>query len=76
MYTTYTDFSPITFIQMGDGFLSQIISRSKEIKAEAVYLDYRLILQRQKGLNLTERFHKNGIEVDAWTVNKEVPVHK
>lgn len=57
MYTTYTDFSPITFEKMGDEFLSQIISRSKEINAEAIYLDYRLILRRQKKLNLIEIFH-------------------
>lgn len=71
MYTTYTDFSPITFEKMGDEFLSQIISRSKEINAEAIYLDYRLILRRQKELNLIEIFHENRIEVDAWTVNKK-----
>lgn len=71
MYITYTDFSPITFEKMGDEFLSQIISRSKEINAEAIYLDYRLILRRQKELNLIEIFHKNRIEVDAWTVNKK-----
>jgi glycerophosphoryl diester phosphodiesterase len=28
-------------------------------------------LQRQKELNLIEKFHENGVEVDAWTVNKE-----
>jgi len=71
MYTTYTGFSPITFEEMGDEFLSQIISRSKEINAEAIYLDYRLILRRQKELNLIEIFHENGIKVDAWTVNKK-----
>ncbi len=71
MYKTYTDFSPITFEEMGDEFLSHIILRSKEINAEAVCIDYKLILQRQKELNLIERFHRNGIEVDAWTVNKE-----
>ncbi|MBO1224964.1 MAG: hypothetical protein JYX80_11110, partial [Candidatus Scalindua sediminis] len=71
MYKTYTDFSPITFEKMGDEFLSQIISRSKEINAEAIYLDYRLILRRQKELNLIEIFNENGIEVDAWTVNKK-----
>jgi len=71
MYTTHTDFSPITFEKMGGEFFSQIISRSKEINAEAIYLDYRLILRRQKELNLIEIFHENGIEVDAWTVNKK-----
>ena len=71
MYTTYTDFSPITFEEMGDEFLSQIISRSKEINAEAIYLDNRLILRRQKELNLIEIFHENGIEVAVWTVNKK-----
>ncbi len=71
MYTTHTDFSPISFEKMGGEFLSQIISRSKEINTEAIYLDYRLILRRQKELNLIEIFHENGIEVDAWTVNKK-----
>lgn len=71
MYKIYTDFSPITFEEMGDEFAMQIILRSKEINAEAVCLDYRLILQRQKELNLIEKFYENGIEVDAWTVNKE-----
>ena len=71
MYKIYTDFSPITFEEMGDEFVMQIILRSKEINAEAVCLDYRLILQRQKELNLIEKFHENGIAVDAWTVNKE-----
>lgn len=71
MHTTCTDFNPITFEEMEDMFLSQIISRSKEINAEAIYLDYRLILRRQKELNLIETFHENGIEVNAWTVNKK-----
>lgn len=56
---------------MGEEFVTQIILRSKKINAEAVCMDYKLILQRQKELNLIERFHENGIEVDAWTVNKE-----
>ena len=71
MYKTYTDFSPITFEEMGNEFFSHIIVRSKEISAEAIYLDYRLILQRQKELNLIEIFHRNRIEVDVWTVNKK-----
>ena len=71
MYKIYTDFRPITFEEMREEFISQIILRSKEIDAEAVCLDYRLILQRQKELNLIDRFNKNGIDVDAWTVNKE-----
>lgn len=33
MYKAYTDFSPITFENMGDEFLSHIILRSKEINA-------------------------------------------
>jgi len=71
MYKTYTDLMPITFKEMRDKFITKIILRSKEIDAEAVYLDYKLILKRQKELNLVERFHENGVEVDAWTVNKE-----
>ncbi|MGR3317782.1 MAG: hypothetical protein ACUZ8O_04820 [Candidatus Anammoxibacter sp.] len=43
MYKTYTDFSPITFEDIGDEFFSHIILRSKEINAEAIYLDYRLM---------------------------------
>ena len=71
MYQTYIDFTPITFEEMGDEFVKQIIFRSKEIDAETICLDYKLILQRQKELNLIEKFHENGIKVDIWTVNKE-----